>query len=67
MDNALELARTRVTIRHLAENLDMSEAEKLLLCLRESTVFLERRITREKLDVAEKGETVVHSQSVRPS
>lgn len=48
MDANLELARTKVTVRYLAENLDVAGAEKLLHCLRESSAFLERRIAREK-------------------
>jgi len=63
----LELATSKVTVRFLAENTELPDAQTLLRGLRETVVFLERRIAREKLALAREGATVVHSQSVRPS
>jgi len=48
MDNGLEIARTKVTLRYLAEHAELSDAEKLLHSLKETSMFLERRISREK-------------------
>lgn len=48
MDANLELIRTRATVRYLAENLDVSDAQTLLHDLKESSAYLERRIAREK-------------------
>ncbi len=48
MDLLLELARTKVTNRYLAENLSLDQAEKLRHDLTEVCRFLERRIQNEK-------------------
>lgn len=49
MDANLELIRTKATVRYLAENLDMANAESLLRELRETVTFLERRTARARL------------------
>ena len=48
MDATLELARTKLTVRYLAEHSSLAEAESLLRSIRETTTYLERRIAREK-------------------
>ncbi len=45
----LELARTKLTVSHLAHEVDLPDAEKMLAHLRETVTFLERRIAREKV------------------
>lgn len=61
MDLLLELAKSRVTNRYLAEHLGLSDAESLLRGLRETVAFLERRIAREKINT-HKPQPVVDSQ-----
>ena len=56
----LELARTKLTVNHLAKHSELSEAESLLRHLRETVTFLERRIAREKLALA-KSKPVIES------
>lgn len=65
MKENLELARTKLTVRHLAQYSDLGEAESLLNSLRETVTFLERRIAREKLAIAKESRVVVHSELVR--
>ena len=60
MDANLELARTKLTIRHVAQHAELADAESLLNALRETVTFLERRITREKI-AATKSTPVVAS------
>ena len=52
MDVNLELARTRLTVEHFAENLPLEEAERFYRFLNEKCAFLNRRIAREKLAIA---------------
>jgi len=59
----LELARTKLTVKHLAANSELPDAESLLRHLRETVTFLERRIAREKL-AATKTEPMVISAKV---
>lgn len=58
----LELARTRLTLRHLAEHSVLDDAETMLKMCRETVAFLERRIAREKLVIAGKGKSVLESR-----
>lgn len=67
MDANLELARAKVTNRYLAENLAVSEAERFLDSMRETTAFLERRVAREKIVIAKSAQTTVISETVRVS
>jgi hypothetical protein len=60
----LELARAKLTNRYLAENVDLAEAEKLRHDLTEVCRFLERRIAREKVNVAKESQPVVTSAGV---
>ncbi len=62
MDLSLELARSKVTTRYLAENIPLPEAEKLKHDLTEVCRFLERRIAREKI-VAKESQNVVNIAS----
>lgn len=48
----LQLAVCKVSVQHLAQYSQLSDAESLLKVLRETVAFLERRIAREKIDVA---------------
>jgi len=63
MDLLLELARNKVTNRYLAEHLDLDQAEKLRHDLTEVCRFLERRIARERLDMAKESQSVVNIAS----
>ena len=63
----LELARTKLTVRHLAQHSDLSDAESLLNGLRETVTYLERRIAREKLAIAKERPLAVSSEFVRVS
>lgn len=69
MCNSLELARTKLTLRHLAEpkHTTLPEAESLCSSLRETVIFLERRIAREKLAIAKMTPVSVDSEFVRVS
>ncbi len=55
----LELARTKLTVSHLAKNAELPDAERMLAHLRETVTFLERRIAREKI-VAKESQSVVN-------
>ena len=59
----LELIRTKVTNRYLAENVDLPSAEKLKHDLTEVCRFLERRIAREKMIVAKESRNVIEIAS----
>ncbi len=56
----LELARTKLTVSHLAHEVDLPDAEKMLAHLRETVTFLERRIAREKVNLAKASTDVVN-------
>ena len=56
----LELAKAKLTVKHLAQHGDLADAESLLCSLRETVTFLERRIAREKLALA-KSKPVIES------
>lgn len=60
MEANLELAKTKLIVRHLAHYSDLRDAESLLNGLRETVTFLERRIAREK-SLIRKTEVVVLS------
>ena len=59
----LELARTKLTVKYIAQHGELPDAESLLRHLRETVTFLERRIAREKLALA-KSEPVILSAKV---
>jgi len=60
----LELARTKLTVSHLARHAELSEAESMLRHLRETVTFLERRIAREKVNVVKEGRVSVDCDSL---
>lgn len=60
MDANLELARTKLTVKHIAEHGTLPDAESLLRGLRETVAFLERRVAREKI-LSRKAEVVILS------
>jgi len=67
MESSLEMARTKLTLQHLARHSDLSEAEKLLHSIRETVTFLERRIAREKIAIVKSQRNEVQSEFVRVS
>lgn len=66
-DAGLEIARTKLTVKYLAEHSPLLDAESLLRSLRETVTFLERRVEREKLSIASKVNLTVLSDTVRAS
>ncbi len=60
MTPELELIRVKVTTRYLAENVDLPSAEKLRHDLTEVCRYLERRIAREKVNVAKESQSVIN-------
>ena len=67
MSDNLELARTKLTVRHIAQHGELADAESLLHSLRETVTFLERRIAREKIAIAKSTVKVIDSEFVRVS
>lgn len=49
MEPNLELVRSKLTVKFLAEHSTLPDAESLLRSLRETVTYLERRIAREKI------------------
>ena len=60
----LQLAICKLTVRHIAQHGELSDAESLLHALRETVTFLERRIAREKIAIAKQTRVVVHSRAI---
>jgi hypothetical protein len=58
----LETARTMTTLRFLAANISLEEAEKLRRGLCEQVKFIDHRMSKERLALRENGEGVLHSQ-----
>lgn len=67
MEPNLELARTKLSVCHIAQYGSLPDAESLLNGLRETVTFLERRIAREKLAIASKPDLTLSSEFVRAS
>lgn len=58
MCDSLETARSKITVMYLAQHLELAEAKSFLKSLRETVMFLERRVSRETILLNKTGRSV---------